>query len=201
MNAKHKDSHKKHSEEAVDSTLETKKKKGSKGEALPEEDSVGETPEAGSEELAALLENELAQTKDQLLRLSADFDNYRKRTQKEKEDWARYAAQGLMEKMLTVIDGLDHASRSVEQLTPEVQKVVEGFVMIQRQLLDILQQEGLKEIDACGQPFDPNFHEAVMQMPPANGEPDNQVIGVLRKGYMYRDRVLRPCMVQVAKED
>lgn len=200
MNAKHKDTHKKH-EENVDSPLEMKKKKARKGEELPDEAVDEASPEAGSEELAALLENELAQTKDQLMRLSADFDNYRKRTQKEKEDWARYAAQGLMEKLLTVVDGLDHASRSIEQLSPEVQKVVEGFVMIQRQLLEILQQEGLKEIEACGLPFDPHFHEAVMQMPPANGEPDNQVIGVLRKGYMYRDRVLRPCMVQVAKED
>jgi molecular chaperone GrpE len=148
----------------------------------------------------AKLQAELDKTQDQLVRLSADFDNFRKRTQREKEDWSRYAVQDLLEKLLSVLDGLDQASAAVAQASQEARGLIDGFVMIQRQLLEVLQQEGLKEIPALNEDFDPNVHEAVMQAPPEEGEQDNQVVMVLRKGYMYRDRVLRVSMVKVAKE-
>jgi molecular chaperone GrpE len=147
------------------------------------------------------LQKELDQTKDQLMRLSADFDNFRKRTQREKEEWGRYAAQSLFEKLLPVLDGLDNATAAVETMSAESKKTVEGFMMLQKQLLDILNQEGLKEIPALGESFDPNIHEAIMQVAPEAGEKDNQIVMVLRKGYMYRERVLRASMVKVAKED
>ncbi|HCP15768.1 MAG TPA: nucleotide exchange factor GrpE [Peptococcaceae bacterium] len=152
---------------------------------------------AGQAEQTAL---ELAQTKDQLLRLSADFDNFRKRTQKDKEDWSHYAVQNLLEKFLPILDGLDNAIAAVGSAGPETQKVLDGFLMIHKQFSDILQQEGLKEIQALNQPFDPNFHEAVIHAAPEEGQADNQVVMVLRKGYTYRERLIRPSMVKVTKE-
>ena len=137
---------------------------------------------------------------DQLLRLTADFDNFRKRTQREKEEWSRYAAQSLMGKLIPVVDNLDAAALAVEGAGQEAKSVAEGFLMIHKQLADVLSQEGLTEILAMGAPFDPNVHEAVMTVERADGQEDNEVVMVLRKGYMYKDKVLRPSMVQVAKD-
>jgi molecular chaperone GrpE len=141
----------------------------------------------------------LQAAQDRLLRLSADFDNYRKRSLRERDEWSKYAALNLLEKLLPIMDSMDRAVESVETQSEEVQNNLEGFRMIQRQLSDTLQKEGLTEIEALDQPFDPACHEAVMQAPVEEGQQDNQVVEVLRKGYRYHDRVLRAAMVKVAK--
>jgi molecular chaperone GrpE len=133
--------------------------------------------------------------------LSADFDNYRKRSQREKEEWGKYAAQNLIEKLLPIMDNMDRAVDSLEIQSEETRNNLEGFRMIQRQMFEVLQKEGLSEIDALNQIFDPVCHEAVMQAPVEEGQEDNQVVEVLRKGYRYHDRVLRAAMVKVAKGD
>ena len=146
------------------------------------------------------LRQEIDRLNDQYLRLSADFDNYRKRMLREKEDWSRYASQSIMEKLLPVVDNFDVATQAVQNAGPEVTKVAQGFLMIYRQLTDILTQEGLTEIYALGEMFDPTLHEAVMTASLEKGQKDNQVIRVLRKGYRFKDNLLRPAMVQVAKD-
>lgn len=146
-------------------------------------------------------QQEIEQLKDQLLRLNADFDNFRKRTSRDKQDWSRYASQTIVEKLLPVLDGLDAAALAVNSSGQEAKSVAEGFLMIQKQLLDILGQEGLAEIPALDQEFDPNVHEAVMTIACTGDQKDNQIVMVLRKGYMYKDKVLRPSMVQVAKKE
>ena len=196
MNAKHKSEKAAHAaKEAVEGQVLSEAEIQAQDRQAAEKS--GEEAAAGSDQTAL----ELAQTKDQLLRLSADFDNFRRRTQKDKEDWSHYAVQNMIEKFLPVLDGLDHAMTAVESAGPETQKVLDGFMMIQKQFADILQQEGLKEIQALNQPFDPNFHEAVIHAAPAEGEEDNQVVMVLRKGYTFRDRLLRPSMVKVTKAE
>lgn len=142
---------------------------------------------------------ELAETKDRLLRLHAEFDNYRKRTQREKEDWYKYAAADLMEKLLPVLDNFDRALGSMQSQGEEYQSIVSGVEMIFRQLTDILQKEGLEPIEALGQDFDPNVHEAMQQVPVGEGQHDGQVAAELRRGYRFKDRVIRPSLVQVAK--
>ena len=144
---------------------------------------------------------DVGEIKDRLLRLSADFDNFRKRTQKEQQDWRQYASQSMMEKLLPVMDNMDAAEAAVLNASPEAKNVAEGFQMIHKQLMDILLQEGLSEILALGMPFDPNIHEAVMMVSPAEGQRENEVVAVLRRGYMFKDKVLRPVMVQVAKNE
>ena len=148
---------------------------------------------------AEVLLQEIELLKDQLLRLTADFDNYRKRTLREKQEWSQYACQGMLEKLLPVVDNLDAAALAVANAKPEVKSVAEGFLMIHKQLTEILMQEGLTEIAASGEMFDPNVHDAVMTAKAVKGQKDNQVVTVLRKGYTYKDKVLRPAMVQVAK--
>ncbi len=133
-----------------------------------------------------------------MLRLQADFDNYRRRTQREKEDLAEYASQKLVTSILPIIDNFERAV-AVQATGVESKGILQGVQMIQRQMMELLQREGLAEMNAQGQPFDPNFHEAVMQVP-AEGVEDNTVVDVLQKGYCLKDRVIRPAMVRVARK-
>ena len=145
--------------------------------------------------------DEAGQLRDQLLRLSADFDNFRKRAQKEKQDWSLYASQNIMEKLLPVADSFDAAVNAVANAGQEAKNMAEGFLLIHRQFTEILNQAGLKEINALGEIFDHNIHDAVMTVNRAKDQEENQIVLVLRKGYMFHDKVLRPAMVQVAKDE
>ncbi len=133
---------------------------------------------------------------DQLKRQMAEFDNFRKRTEKEKSAMFEVGARSIIEKMLPVIDNFERGLATV----PEDAKGTpfsEGMEMIYKQLLKNLEEAGVKPIEAVGQPFDPNFHNAVMHVEDENlGE--NIVAQEFQKGYMYRDTVVRHSMVQVA---
>ena len=143
---------------------------------------------------------EIERLRDQYLRLNADYDNFRKRTQRDKQEWARYASQSMMEKLLRVLDSFDAATAAMTGEGQDAASVAEGLQMIYKQLTDVLSQEGLTEIPALGETFDPNVHEAVMVVSPGEGQKDNEVVMVMRKGYMFKDKVLRPSMVQVAND-
>lgn len=182
--------------------------KGASGNDTPDEDENSAADQEGSVEEAAAdgegqrdPQEDMEQLRDQFLRLNADFDNYRKRMQRDREDWSRYASQSFMEKLLPVVDNLDAAVSAMANVSQEVKTVAEGFLMIHKQLVEALNQEGLAEIPALGALFDPNIHEAVMTVRPGENEADGQVVMVIRKGYMFKDKVLRPAMVQVAKEN
>lgn len=148
------------------------------------------------------LRSELAEQKtkaedyfNRLVRLQADFENYRKRTQREKEEYFKYASASLCEQLLPVIDNF-HLALAARDEDPS--NVVKGVEMIYRQLEEILQREGLTPIETVGQEFDPAKHEAVMQEE-TQEHPENMVIAELRRGYYLKDRLLRPAMVKVAK--
>ncbi|MGI6588798.1 MAG: nucleotide exchange factor GrpE [Peptococcia bacterium] len=146
-------------------------------------------------------EKEIVELKNKLLRIQADFDNYRKRNNKEKQEWFRYACCGLVEKLLPVLDNLDRAMLSLDEQNEEIKNVFSGIQMIVKQFKEILQKEGLTPIEAVGVDFDPHLHEAVMQVPTEDGVADNQVVEEVRKGYCFKDKVLRVSMVKVAKCD
>lgn len=133
---------------------------------------------------------------DRVRRTMAEFDNFRKRTEKEKSAMFEIGAKDIVERILPVIDNFERGLASV----PEEAKgsaFAEGMEMIYKQLLKNLEEAGVKPIEAVGQPFDPNFHNAVMHIEDENlGE--NVVAQELQKGYMYRDSVVRHSMVQVA---
>lgn len=148
-------------------------------------------------------ENKLQQDFDNLnnqyVRLAADFDNYRKRQAQERECLISYGAQDAMKKLIEVLDNFDRAKQSIDS-SEDIQQVKDSFNVLYNQMFDNLSKLGLEVIDAKGQEFDPNFHEAVMQTP--TGEhPENHVIMELQKGYKLGDKVLRPTLVNVATNE
>jgi len=148
------------------------------------------------------LQSELAEQKakaeeyfNRMVRLQADFDNFRKRTVKEKEDFFKYAAASLCEALLPVLDNFQLALAAKEQ---DPAKVIEGVAMIFRQLQEVLQKEGLTPVAAVGEQFDPTLHEAIMQEITDQYD-ENTVTAELRQGYYLKDKLLRPALVKVAK--
>jgi len=132
------------------------------------------------------------------LRTQADFDNFRRRARTEKEEFAKYASQKLIEGLLPIVDNFDRAvAASREQR--DFESLAKGVEMIQRQLFTLLESEGLKSIEAVGQPFNPELHEAIMQVPAEDGGESGVVVEELQKGYMLKEKVIRPAMVKVTE--
>ena len=128
-------------------------------------------------------------------RAAADFANYRRRVDEEREGLSQFSNALLLSKVLTVLDDFD---RALETVPPGQNEAwVDGIRLVERKLRALLEAEGVTEIEALGQQFDPNLHEAVVHEETAD-HPDNQVIGELQRGYRLRDRVLRPSLVRVA---
>jgi len=143
-----------------------------------------------------ILKSELEKVNNQYLRLAADFDNYRKRQAQERESLLKYGAEESLKKMIDVLDNVDRAKKSVENID-DVNTVKESYDVLFKQIWDVLSRMGLEEIGAEGQEFDPNLHEAVMQMPTSE-HPENSIVAVMQKGYKLADKVLRPALVSVA---
>lgn len=170
-----------------------------------DESPVGDPGESAGQPVdVSQLQEELAAKKAQaeeclnrLIRLQADFDNYRKRTAKEKEEVFKYASASLCEALLPVLDNFQLALAAKDQNPAQV---AEGVDMIFRQLQDVLQKEGLTPVAAVGEQFDPTRHEAVMQEITDEYD-DNTVIEEFRRGYYLKDKLLRPAMVKVAKTE
>lgn len=157
------------------------------GEVVDLPDSTDEVG-AAREAAAALL--------DDLQRVAADFENFRKRTARERDDLITRASQRLVENLLPVLDSFDSAS-SVEVDTPAAEKLQAGIRSTHQQLLDVLKAEGLEVVGATGMPFDPEVHEAV-----AGGGTGHLVVAEeLRRGYLIRGRVIRPALVAVTASD
>lgn len=138
---------------------------------------------------------EIDRLKQQLLRLQADFDNFRKRTRQEREELQWFATRKLLTDLLPVTDNFDRALSTFSAET-DVETVRAGVEMVHRQLLTVLQGHDVVPMDTVGQPFDPNIHEAVMQEP-ADDRPAGIVAEEFQKGYRIGDKVLRPAMVKV----
>ncbi|ANF97755.1 nucleotide exchange factor GrpE [Paenibacillus bovis] len=147
----------------------------------------------------AELERVQAHADDQtqrLLRAQADFDNFRRRTQKEKEELAKYASAQLITELIPVIDNFERAMATKPE-NPELESFSKGVDMIFRQLSDVLKNTGLTPMEAVGQPFNPEFHQAVMQVESDEYE-EGIVVEELQKGYVLKDKVIRPAMVKVS---
>jgi molecular chaperone GrpE len=134
---------------------------------------------------------------DDLRRLQADFDNYRKRTLREQTARAAAASQALVAKLLPVLDNFELAVSAAEQ-SRDFDRMLKGVEMVFGELREVLQGEGLVKIEAEGKPFDPERHEAVVAVEQEDSEPGT-VVDIVRTGYELRGKVLRPAMVKVAK--
>jgi molecular chaperone GrpE len=148
------------------------------------------------------LERELAETQARSeehlynwQRSAADFANYKRRTDDERATLGQFSNALLIGKLLAVLDDFD---RALENVPPDAHDAwIEGVKLVERKLRAVLEAEGVTPIEAVGQPFDPNLHEAVVHEPTSD-HPDNQVIGELQRGYRLHDRVIRPSLVRVA---
>lgn len=144
------------------------------------------------------LQQKLEDSQGRVLRLQADYDNFRRRTQREKEELSEYAAMKLITRLLPIVDDFERAIEAAETNSQFGASYLAGVELIYRQLVTLLRSEGLIEIEALNLPFDPNFHEAVLTCPAPEGVEPDTVTMVLRKGYMLKDKVIRAAMVQVA---
>ncbi len=149
---------------------------------------------SGEADPLAELEADVMKWRELAVRTAADLDNFRKRSAREREDAIRYANQGLLEDLLPVIDNFEMGMMAASQ--DKSSMIYIGMDMVRRQLNDFLGAQGVTEVPAEGRMFDPNVHEAVSQEP---GEEEGRILRVHRRGFMLRDRLLRPATVVVAK--
>ena len=135
---------------------------------------------------------------DRLLRVSAEFENYKKRTAREMADFKKFANQSLLRELLPIIDNLELAIKAAAE-TPDGKDacLLDGVELTRKEILKVFENFHVEPIDALGKPFDPNFHEAVMREE-SDEHPENTVVNELQKGYLMHDRLLRPSMVVVA---
>lgn len=169
-------------------------------EKAAEEQPVEEKGDAYSEEVAAEETNpwqeKYEQLNNQYIRLAADFDNFRKRQEQERESLLKYGAENTVKKLIEVLDNFDRGLKAIESVE-DCDKVKECYNLAYKNFNDVLSKIGLEVIKAEGEEFDPNLHEAVMQTP-TNDKPEHTIIAELQKGYKLGDKVLRPALVNVA---
>lgn len=154
------------------------------------------TTATGTEDPVAVLQQEKDALQDRLLRTAAEFDNYRKRVERERREASEYAAADVLSELLPIIDNFDRALQA--PAGPETDAFRKGIELIHRQMLELLRKRGVKPIDALGADFDPNFHEAVVHETSSDHR-EGEVMQELQRGYTLGDRLLRPAMVKVAK--
>lgn len=158
----------------------------------PAETPAAEVPETDE---AAELRQKNAELQDRVLRLQAEFDNFRKRTERERMEFAEYAGMQTVRDLLPVLDDFERALKSGSAGVPE--DFLKGIELIYSRLLESLRKQGLEPISAHGQPFDPHRHEAIGRVETEEHE-DGTILQEFQRGYDFRGRLLRPAMVQVA---
>jgi molecular chaperone GrpE len=161
-----------------------------------ESTSESQVDDRGEESELDRLRREASEMRELAQRKQAEFENYRKRMERERADLARYAGAEVAKEVLPVLDNLERA-RSYAAGSSEEQ-LRDGVAIIHRQLQDILARMGLTEVESEGKPFDPHIHEAVSQVE-TDEHPEGTVLSVFQKGYLFKDRLLRPAMVNVAR--
>jgi molecular chaperone GrpE len=176
--------------------------------AAPSSEGTGSDPQGGvtdqdfSPEAWMALQAKAAKAEENwnaLLRTTADFDNFKKRAARERQDALKYATEGLLEKLVPVMDNFEMALTAANQASSATAESLRtGVNMIHQQLRTVLMDAGLAEVNAVGQPFDPNIHEAVSQQE-SSEVAEGHVLQQLRKGYRLRERLLRPATVIVSK--
>lgn len=161
--------------------------------------------QAAPDDVFEALRTELADMKDRMLRALADAENTRRRAEREKQDASQYAVTKFARDMLQIADNFARALAACppdkrEAADPQVKAVLDGVEATERQLLSMLERHGVKPIDTAGGKFDPNFHQAIAEVP-GNGKPAGSIVDVVQAGYTIGDRLLRPAMVTVARRD
>lgn len=166
-------------------------------EVSPQEHSTGDTSESASEN-GGTPEEELQIFQDKYLRLAAEFENYKRRAQRDQNDSIRFGNESLLKNLLPIIDNLERAIQCAKDAGTSG-PLLEGVELTHKQFLETVGKVGVRQLSTTGNSFDPAIHQAVTQVESENMEP-NTVIEEFQKGYLLHDRILRPAMVSVAKE-
>ncbi|RIE04477.1 nucleotide exchange factor GrpE [Cohnella faecalis] len=168
------------------------------GQAEPNlDEEVAEVEVIEADSLADEYKRQAEENHGRYLRAQADFDNFRRRTQKEKEELAQYASLKLVNQLLPVVDNFQRALQTSGGENGEAGTFAKGVEMIYRQLFEVLENEGLKKMEPVGQPFDPEHHQAIMAVESDEHE-EGIVVEVVQSGYWLKDKVIRPAMVKVS---
>ncbi len=181
------------SSEAGDDSLQSEQQELDENEARVEQEGDSEQEQEGKSQEE--FEAEIAELQQRVLRVQADYDNFRRRSREERESAAKYRSQPFIEGLLPVLDNFERALL-VKPEQDETKSLLQGMEMVYRQMLDVLNNEGVEVIETVGQKFDPQIHQAVMQVE-EEGFESNQIVEELQKGYKLKDRVIRPSMVKV----
>jgi len=136
---------------------------------------------------------------DRILRLQADFENTRKRLEKDKQDFAKFANEGIVLELLNILDDLERAVDLAESKHQDLPGFLKGVEMILAHLYELLKEYGVRPIEAKGKPFDPHYHEALMQIEDKN-IPEHTIVEEMQKGYLLNDKVIRTVKVKVSKK-
>ena len=182
-------------------TAREKKKPDSSAPEGTDENQQEEALQDEAREMAAALEeakNKLQENEEKILRLAADFDNSRKRLEREREISLKYAEENILKELLPGIDNIERAMEQGKE-AGSIESLLEGVELTREGLVATLEKYGVKAIESLGQPFDPNIHEALAMEETDEIEP-NMVLREYQKGYIYKDRLLRPAKVIVSKQ-
>ena len=155
--------------------------------------------EESNQEKIHLLENEIEELKDKILRKSAEFENFKRRTENDQLNLLLYAAESFICKLLPIVDDFERSIKHMES-TSDIDSVKEGAGLIYHKFIKLLDEQGVKKIESKGKPFDVNYHEAVMQQKAENVDP-HTVIEELECGYLYKDKVIRHAKVIVSEDN
>lgn len=188
--------HNKHSNNPFKNTDFDENVENSESEEVSENEVSEDVKSEKSDEKFNELQQKYDTLNQQYLRLAADFENYRKRQEHEREDLLKFGTENALKKMLEVLDNFERGKKALEKVE-DYAKVKESFDLVHKQTVETLKKLGLEEIETEGKEFDPNFHDAVMQTPTSE-HPEHTVINELQKGYKMGDKVLRPALVNVA---
>lgn len=161
----------------------------------PSTATAGTAGTADPEDALAGLQADLDRFRDLALRSQADFENYKKRAAREKEDAVKYANSSLLQRLVSILDNFELGLAAAKTEGNE-SPIYSGMVLVQKQLNDLLEESGLQAIEAEGKKFDPNLHEAIAHEP--SDIPEETVIRQARRGYRFKDRLLRPARVVVS---
>ena len=164
----------------------------------PEDDTESQIADADPAIQLQEAKEQARESFDRLLRVSAEFDNYKKRTAREMQDVIKYANEKILKELLTVVDNLERAIEAAGSDRTDEDPLVKGIHLTLGEVLKILERHKVKPVKALGEPFDPTYHQAMMQEAVENQAP-NTVVREMQKGYVIHDRLLRPSMVVVSK--
>lgn len=173
--------------------------KDNEQEEILSQESVEHNEENKKEEKTTQdLEKELEETKDKMLRVLAESENTRKQIEKNRIDMAKYGVQPLARELVNVLDNFERALNSLSETVEK--KTLEGFELIQKDIINILEKFNVKKIEALGKPFDANIHQAMFEKPTEDFE-DGAICEIVQDGYKLHDRLLRPAMVGISKSE